>query len=96
MKDVLDNPDKPWEWNGLSENPNLTLKDIANNPDLEWNWSNLSHNTFGINKSFTLKQSIEASKQKVAVYKEELFAKAWHPDRFTDWCLDAEEHKEYV
>jgi hypothetical protein len=29
------------------------------------------------------------------VWEEELIAKAWHPDRFVDWCLDIEEQKEW-
>ena len=38
MKDILDNPDKPWDWDGISLNPNITMKDIIDNPDKPWEW----------------------------------------------------------
>ena len=37
-------PDKEWNYNGLSANPNIDLKYILNNPDKPWNWSWLSSN----------------------------------------------------
>jgi len=30
------------------------------------------------------------------MWEEELIAKAWHPDRFMDWCWDIEEQKEFT
>ena len=33
MKDIIDNPDKDWDWTNISENPNITMKDIIDNPD---------------------------------------------------------------
>ena len=30
-------PEKPWNWYGLSCNPNITLKDILNHPEKPWN-----------------------------------------------------------
>ena len=33
MKDILNNPDKPWNFDGLSLNPNITLSFIENNID---------------------------------------------------------------
>ena len=44
MKDVLENPDKKWNWYNLSVNPNITMKDIKENPNKEWDWYNLSSN----------------------------------------------------
>ena len=35
---ILDNSDKPWDWNLLSENPNITWEIIEANHDKEWNW----------------------------------------------------------
>ena len=46
MKDILDHPDKHWDWYEISNNPNITMKDILNNPDKSWNWSSLSSNPF--------------------------------------------------
>ena len=45
MKDILDNPDKDWNWNYLSMNSNITMKDILDNPDKPWNWNYLSMNS---------------------------------------------------
>ncbi len=50
MKDVLDNPDKPWDWNELSVNPNITMKDVLDNPGNPWNWYYLSQNHFKYDK----------------------------------------------
>lgn len=30
---VLQFPNKPWNWTGLSENPNITMKDVLENPE---------------------------------------------------------------
>ena len=37
-------PDKPWNWNGLSANPNITWEIVQENPDKPWDWSWLSEN----------------------------------------------------
>ena len=42
MKDVLDNPDRPWDWNGLSRNKNITMKDVLDNLDRPWDWYRIS------------------------------------------------------
>lgn len=28
------NPEKPWDWDGLNSNPNITLEIVKNNPDI--------------------------------------------------------------
>ena len=33
FKLILDNPDKNWDWNYISYNPNITMKFILDNPD---------------------------------------------------------------
>ena len=38
IKDVLDNPDLPWNWMDLSSNTSITAKDMINNPKLPWDW----------------------------------------------------------
>ena len=45
-KFIEDNPDKPWYWNALSRNPNITFDNVLIHPDKPWNWGNLSQNTF--------------------------------------------------
>jgi hypothetical protein len=38
------NPDKPWNWAWLSNNPNITWDIVEANPDKPWNWAWLSNN----------------------------------------------------
>jgi hypothetical protein len=42
MRDVLDHPDKPWDWCGLSCNPSITMQDVLEYPDKLWDWNFLS------------------------------------------------------
>jgi len=42
---VLLNPDKPWNWQYISENPNITWEIIHANPDKPWNWRHISKNS---------------------------------------------------
>jgi hypothetical protein len=43
--DFIDvNMDKPWNWNGLSTNPNITMDIVEANPDKPWSWNYLSKN----------------------------------------------------
>ena len=37
-------PDKPWDWCGLSENPNITWTVVESNPHKMWYWYELSKN----------------------------------------------------
>ena len=39
-------PYKPWDWSGLSRNPNVTLEIIEKYPDKPWSWKGLSQNLF--------------------------------------------------
>jgi hypothetical protein len=34
---VKNNPDKPWDWDWLSKNPNITFDIVKDNPDKPWN-----------------------------------------------------------
>ena len=36
--------DKPWSWNLLSSNPNITFDNVLAHPDKPWNWYGLSQN----------------------------------------------------
>lgn len=44
MQGVHARPDRPWNWDALSENPRVTMKDVLAFPDKPWNWSRLSKN----------------------------------------------------
>ncbi len=45
MADIKANPDKPWCWDGISRNPNLTMEMINANPDKPWDWDEISRNS---------------------------------------------------
>jgi len=45
MEIVRDNPDKPWVWEFISANSNITWEIIQDNPDKPWSWRNISSNT---------------------------------------------------
>ena len=38
MEFVEKYPDKPWDWYGLSCNPNITMEIVEKYPDKPWNW----------------------------------------------------------
>ena len=42
MDIIQRNPDKPWIWEEISENPNITWDIIEKNPDKSWNWYEIS------------------------------------------------------
>ena len=37
-------PDKEWNWDELSYNPNITIEIVEKYPDKEWNWTEISNN----------------------------------------------------
>jgi hypothetical protein len=39
-------PDKPWDWDGISCNPNITLEIIRDNSDMPWKWDDISWKDF--------------------------------------------------
>jgi hypothetical protein len=41
---ILNNPNKPWDFNGLSQNPNITINIIKDNILKKWNWIHISKN----------------------------------------------------
>ena len=41
---ILNNSNKPWDWDYLSENPNITWEIIQANPDKPWDWGFISGN----------------------------------------------------
>ena len=45
MKFIEKNPDKPWDWEGISSNSNITMKFIEKNPDKPWDWEGISSNS---------------------------------------------------
>lgn len=45
LKDILKYYEKPWEWDYVSINPNITMRDIENHPELPWNMFYFSSNS---------------------------------------------------
>ena len=43
-------PDKSWNWEFISYNPNITMEIIEKYPDKPWNWACISLNKFLYNK----------------------------------------------
>ena len=41
---ILKNPDKKWDWDLISNNPNITMDIINKYPDKPWNWNRISEN----------------------------------------------------
>jgi hypothetical protein len=52
MEFIDKNPDKPWDWSGISGNPNLTMEFIDKNPDKIWNWSAITRNSMNYNERY--------------------------------------------
>jgi hypothetical protein len=84
MEDILEHADKPWCWTTLSEHPNLTIDGVFALAHKPWDWSALSRNTFGYDADAKRRQ-VHRTRQ----FKEELVERAWHPDRFLDWCVES-------
>ena len=83
-KYILDNPDKKWDYSALSSNPNITWDIVKAHPDKPWDYSYLSSNHMNC---FTFPICImkRRAKERSALIKEELVAKAWHPSRVEKW-----------
>ena len=43
---IVRNMDKPWNWDWLSANPNVTWEIVEAYPDKPWDWFALSRNKF--------------------------------------------------
>jgi hypothetical protein len=39
---VIDNLDKPWDWETISQNPNITFQNVLDHLDKPWDWHALS------------------------------------------------------
>jgi hypothetical protein len=58
LSDITENPDKPWNWDGISVNPNLTVEFIKANQDKPWNIQDLKFK-FGLGGYISSIHSIE-------------------------------------
>ena len=39
-------PEKPWDWWGISCNPNITMEYIDKHPEKSWNYYNVSRGLY--------------------------------------------------
>ena len=49
---IQENSDKPWDYERLSENPNITWDIVEANPDKPWSYEYLSNNKMTKHKFF--------------------------------------------
>ncbi len=71
---ILEFPDKPWDWDGLSRNPNITMKFVNSNPDKPWGWEWLSLNRFKLHPQY--RGLPDVSPQKKRLHRS-LMREAW-------------------
>jgi hypothetical protein len=74
LNDILEHPDKGWDWFWISQNPNITLKDILKYPDKGWHWEWISQNKFLYDNNVfqrEIKKNIKSRRKKLQ--KENLF-----------------------
>ncbi len=44
FKYIDQHPEKPWDWDWISRNPNLTMKFVEDHQDKPWDWVGISWN----------------------------------------------------
>ena len=92
MEDIDNNIDLPWDWGGISGNPNLTLEFIKKYHNKPWNYPMICGNLFkhNIDNIYSDSNKLNAEKN-LNKFKEELIQKTWHPSRLLDWCFSINE-----
>lgn len=69
----LHNQDFPWDYNGLSDNPQLCWEFVVNHPDRPWNYSSLASN--GMGRSELEQREKEVRKLLGRYYAKKFYAK---------------------
>ncbi len=85
-RDIIQkNPDKPWKWCWVSQNPNITWEIINNNLDKNWNLNSLSQNTFQAEKEAFIRNKFRdwfmgrgINYNETSIFRE-LMEKVWSP-----------------
>ncbi len=93
-QEIIDeNPDIPWNYKALSDNPNITMKYIVDKIDKEWDFSIISMN---IHFDMYYKQVIEEKKKdidlRICIYHSNMGIKEWK--EFFDSSME-KDHKGY-
>ena len=86
---IQNNPEKPWDWVGISYNPNITFNIIRENPEKPWNWSEISYNKFTKEKEEFIQNKLRDEFRKLFMGKglgydeyslfRELMERVYHP-----------------
>ena len=84
--------EKRFSWYNFSplKNKNLTMQFIEKYNEYPLDWQELSKSSLDVDYQNTMKQL----KRNFQTVEEELIAKAWHPSRFQEWCLNEDEKNE--
>ena len=93
MEIVCNNPDIPWDWRAISENPNITMEIICNNLHIPWNPNAICRNPFKFEKEqFELRVRHQKFIQENVF--EELVKYAYHPKRIMKYLeMEYEPHE---
>lgn len=75
---ILRNPDKPWDWEYLSSNPNLTMEFVEKYQDKHWDWDLICANKMGTMKRDFIHKSIR-QQQFMDTNFEPLIMTVFHP-----------------
>ena len=96
MDMIESNIDLPWDWNYVSENPNLTFEFVQKYIDKPWDWEVISRNYLWYYLNLTLWYYDNRKEQTIkntGYFKDELLGVTWEPLRFKKWCLTQEEQR---
>ena len=64
---------QPWDRDGISWNPNLTMEFVGKNPNKPWDWGGISYN------SFNYERKRELSSEKFQKAARKIWYDAWIP-----------------
>ena len=87
FKFIQTNPDKPWDWELLSENPSISWKSVQENPDKPWNWQELGNNKMGYPHTKKIEKVKEAVYLKVLQKHNNLLGYDKRLNRFNIWLF---------
>ena len=87
IKFINENPEKPWSWDCISRNPNITWDIIEANPEKPWNWKGISYNRFSKHHTQIYNKIFDEYKQNHKTHfmekvRYELLMIAMHPSRY--------------
>ena len=83
------NPNKPWNWMAISQNPNITIDDISKYPDKPWCWRGISKNKYNFSSKYDIiryyRKRKSSSVGKNRLIEEDLMKYVWHPNNMHRW-----------